>query len=422
MSYNREANTEQTEEMCMSYKEELKFVRNFLDRLHISSCIITEPEKNIPSEIDLGLRSLLFETDNYHTILENSMKDAKDRTIYRFFDEYDCKYIFMRLPDNTYFFIGPYLMSIPSQEYVEQRARLLSLPETKKRQLAIYYSDIPVIEDENWLLTLANTLGAGIWGSKDQYNLEYIEYEIRDRSVPLPISGIEADPYDTPLSLSVLESNYENEKLLMDAVSKGQLHLVTTVASSVFNNGTEPRLTDSLRNQKNYLIILKTLLRKAAENGGVHPLHIHRLSSIHAQRIENIRTMKEGLQLQEDMIRDYCLLVKKHSLSRYSYYVGKALTLVYYDLTADLSLGAIAKQLNVNSSYLSKLFHKECGCTLTEYVNRKRVERAAVMLKDGSRIIQDIAVECGFQDVTYFIRVFKKNFGVTPAAYRERKI
>lgn len=206
----------------------------------------------------------------------------------------------------------------------------------------------------------------------------------------------------------------------MDAVSKGKLNLITAAASSVFNNGTEPRLADSLRNRKNYLIILKTLLRKAAEYGGVHPLHIHRLSSLHAQQIEKIRTIKESLKLQENMIREYCLLVKNHSLSKYSYYVGKAITLIHYDLTADLTLHSISEQLNVNSSYLSKLFHKECGCTLTEYVNLRRIEQAAIMLKTDGKRIQDIAGECGFQDTTYFIRVFKKHYGITPTAYRER--
>lgn len=394
----------------MSYQDALNFTRKFLKNLHIASCIITDPESTIPPEIDLGLRLMLFNTENYHSILENSMKDAKDRTIYRFFDEYDCKYIFMRLPDGTYFFIGPYLITVPDRNYIDALAKKLSLSETKKRQLVIYYTDLPFIEDENQLLTLANTLGSTIWGTEDHYEFEYVEYEIRDRSVVIPILSKETDPYDAQVSLSVLESNYENEKLLMDAVSTGKLHLVTTIASSVFNNGTEPRLADSLRNRKNYLIILKTLLRKAAEYGGVHPLHIHRLSSAYAQKIEMIRTIKESLILQENMIRDYCLLVKNHSLKRYSFYVGKAITLIHYDLTADLSLKSISAQLNVNSSYLSKLFHKECACTLTQYVNLRRIERAAAILLSGNRTIQDVAAESGFQDVTYFIRVFKKHF------------
>ena len=405
----------------MGYGEKLEFTRDLLAGLNISSCILTQPEERIPPEVDMGLRKMLFDTDNYYSFLENSLQDACDRTIYRFCDEYDCKYIFMRLPEGSFLFIGPYLMSSPDMEYAEKSETLAAMPETKRQQLIIYYTNLPVIEDENWLLTLANTLGQSIWGASG-FSMEYIDYIIRDRSVPIPLSRLETDPYDAALSLSALEANYDSEKLLMEAVSKGKLHLVTAAAGTVYNNGAEPRLSDSLRDRKNNLIILKTLLRKAAEYGGVHPLHIHRLSSAYAQRIEKVRTIRESLRLQEEMIRDFCQLVKKHSLSRYSYYVGKTITLVHYDLTADLSLHAIAGQLNVNDSYLSKLFHKECGCTLTAYVNRQRLERSAMLLRDGSKTIQDVATDCGFQDSSYFIRLFKKHFGMTPAVYREQSM
>ena len=118
------------------------------------------------------------------------------------------------------------------------------------------------------------------------------------------------------------------------------------------------------------------------------------------------------------MIRSFCLLVKEHSLSQYSSYVGQTITLVQYDLTADLSLKTTAAQLNVNPSYLSKLFHKECGCTLTEFVNRQRIDRAVLLLSNSKKAIQDIAAECGIQDVNYFIKLFKRQTGLTPNQYR----
>ena len=59
---------------------------------------------------------------------------------------------------------------------------------------------------------------------------------------------------------------------------------VNAIASAVFNNGTEERTSDTLRNRKNYLIILNTLLRKASESGGVHPYFIHIFSSKYAKK------------------------------------------------------------------------------------------------------------------------------------------
>ena len=206
----------------------------------------------------------------------------------------------------------------------------------------------------------------------------------------------------------------------MEAISQGKLHKVNSIASSVYNNGTEQRVSDNLRNRKNYLIILNTLLRKAAESGGVHPLHLDRISSAFAKKIENTRNINDSITLQSEMIRDYCLLVKQHSLNKYSYIVGKAITIISFDLTADLSLNNIAKQLNINPTYLSSLFRKECDCTLTEYVNRKRIEHAITLLDKTDKPVNAIAFECGIQDTNYFIKLFKKFTNQTPTQYRNK--
>ena len=225
---------------------------------------------------------------------------------------------------------------------------------------------------------------------------------------------------ESDLYIDILEENYANERKLMEAVSLGKLNLLNAISSNVFNKGTEQRLNDSLRNRKNYLIILNTLLRKAAENGDVHPLHINKLSSEYARKIEMIKSINKSNQLMSEMIRNYCLLVKNHSLKQYSYLVGKVLTMISYDLSADLSLKNISSKLNVNSSYLSNLFKKECNCTLTDYVNKKRIEYAVSELHNTDKQIQTIAYECGISDTNYFIKLFKKHTGLTPSNYRKQ--
>ena len=404
----------------MVYKAQLSFLRKLLKDMNISSCVLERPGERIPPEIDLFLRADLFGLRNYADFLQNSMSQAKEKTIYRFYDEYDCNYIFLRLPEpDTYFFIGPYLLALPSEQRITQKAASLALLPEQADRMRLYYSALPLMEDENILLSIANTFATHLWGSPEQYAMEYVDYAIPDRYAPIPFSSAPGQADSSLLDLSALEANYESENKLMEAVSKGKLHLVTAAASTVFNNGAQQRLSDSLRDRKNYLIILKTLLRKAAEHGGVHPIHLHRLSSHYAGLIENVRTIKQSLSLQENMIRDFCQLVKHHSLSKYSYYVGQTITLVQYDLAADLKLKTIAQKLNVNSSYLSTLFHKEVGCTLTEYINRQRIDRSIHLLRLTAKPVQEIAAECGFSDVNYFIKLFKKHTKFTPKQYRD---
>lgn len=404
----------------MPYTAQLQFARKLLKNMNIATHVAVNPAVNISKEIDCGLRALLFGQDNYKAFLQNSMSDAKDNTIYRFFDEYYCHYIFMRLPSpdaESYFFIGPYLFQSPPEDVLQNKFGALSDDITQ--QLQQYYSALPTIENETLLLTVATTLGQTLWGSDENFSTEFVEYAIPDRSEPFPVISQLPDGREQKFPLEVLEKNYANEKLLMDAVSQGKLHKVNVIASTVFNNGTEARLSDSLRNRKNYLVILKTLLRKAAEQGGVHPIHLHKASSYYAGKIENLGSVKESFSLQEEMIREYCLLVKRHSLSRYSYVVGRAITIINYDLQADLSLKSISEQLNVSPAYFSGLFKKECGCTLTDYVNNMRLERAIELLHKSENQVQSIAYECGFQDPNYFIRLFKKHTGMTPGQYRK---
>ena len=137
-------------------------------------------------------------------------------------------------------------------------------------------------------------------------------------------------------------------------------------------------------------------------------LYIDTVSSDFARRIELIASTRAATQLMEEMMNDYCRLVKKHSLARYSAPVRKALACIDADLAGDLSLSALAAMQNISSGYLSTLFKKEVGQTLTDYVNSRRVEQAAGMLRSGTLQVQTVAQYCGIPDVNYFTKTFKK--------------
>ena len=411
----------------MPYSNELTFTASLLKKLHIQTHIIEDPKKHLRAEIDMGLRASLFGESDYSKLLANSLSDAKDNVIYRFFDEYKCNYIFFRLPvfnTERYFFVGPYLPSLPSSEFIKKKSAQLSLSDEKLEHFLAYYRNLPIVEDENLLMSIMDTLGVAVFGSADSFCVEFVNYEIPDKLRPVHFSEI-SEVYEASgsfLNLSIIERNYENEGILMDAVSKGKLNQIDIIANSVLNHGTEQRLSDTLRNRKNYLIILNTLLRKAAEYGAVHPIHIHRLSASFAGQIEELHSIDSSIELQKTMMRKYCLLVKEHSLKKFSDIIGRTITLISYDLTADLTLKSIAKSMNVNASYLSALFKKECGETLTDYVIRKRMESAAYYLKHTDKQIQVIAAEVGVLDVNYFIKLFKRQYEMTPSQYRSHLI
>lgn len=407
----------------MEINQLFDFVKTLLSKLHISSHIIQNPTTFIFPEIDCGLRAMLFGETNYAKLLFNSPAQAKDNVIYRFYDEYRCNYIFFKVPnckEQTYFYIGPYLPSLPTEDFIANKSEQLRLDVSQIQEFHTYYRNLPIVEDENILLCIVDTLGLYVWNGSEHFNIEYINYEIPDQHKPIYNDNIfdPNEPYTPTLSLEMLEQTYQNENYLMKAVSRGKLNEIDIVVGTVLNQGTENRVSDTLRNRKNYLIILNTILRKSVEHGQVHPFHIHKLSSYFANKIEQLFSMEGSLELQKEMIRKYCLLVKEHSLRQYSPLIGRVITLVSYDLSADLSLKDIAAKLNVNASYLSAAFKKECGETLTDYVRRKRMEHAAYLLSHSDKQIQSIAEECGIIDLNYFIKLFKKEYDITPTQYR----
>ena len=89
------------------------------------------------------------------------------------------------------------------------------------------------------------------------------------------------------------------------------------------------------------------------------------------------------------------------------------------DYQNKLSLQEVSEELHVNSSYFSALFRQEISMTFTDYLNQLRIGQACHLLSDTEMSIMEIAAAVGFDDQSYFTRVFRKYKGITPHAYRK---
>lgn len=83
----------------------------------------------------------------------------------------------------------------------------------------------------------------------------------------------------------------------------------------------------------------------------------------------------------------------------------------------DIRISQIARIYHFNEKYLGRLFIKQTGFSFKEYLNKKRLENACEMLKNKEDTVMNIALKAGFNNVTYFNRVFKEKFGITPKEY-----
>lgn len=84
-----------------------------------------------------------------------------------------------------------------------------------------------------------------------------------------------------------------------------------------------------------------------------------------------------------------------------------------------LCLSDVAAAAGVHPGYLASAFRRHFGCTMGEFVRRQRIVLACRALSDGDAPLADVALQAGFADQSHFTRTFKRQLGLTPAAYRK---
>jgi AraC-like DNA-binding protein len=100
-------------------------------------------------------------------------------------------------------------------------------------------------------------------------------------------------------------------------------------------------------------------------------------------------------------------------------WLGKAVDFLHASFRCQVTLDAVATQLDVHPIHLSRVFRKKYGCTLGEYVNRLRVQFACAEMSRGWPALGELAFAAGFADQSHMGRVFKMIVGETPARFRE---
>lgn len=407
----------------MNHSTNIEFLKKVLEQYRLNFHQIYESQSDY-ANIDKGVRQYLGLNNLYELTADLMKNQLIPNTIYSISDEFFSRYFVMEIPnkdERCFLTIGPYTEHNLTQSELLLIAEEYKIPDNIKDSMLQYYINIPFIADSSPIRIVLSAFYETIWSIQSscmfkevQHNL--VEQYATDATNTLLENFSEAT--DLSFKMKLLEERYQIEASLMKYVSQGNYNKAIATLSVLNMALVENRADTRLRDYKNYSIVLNTILRKGAEAGLVHPLHIDKLSSYFARKIETLTSLEQGKTLFTEMIRKYCLLVKNHSLKAYSLLIQKVITRIDTDLTLDHSLKTYAELLSVHPSYLSSLFRKETGVTLTEYVNQKRVEHGVFLLNTTNMQIQTIAQQCGFSDINYFTRIFKKRIGKTPSEYK----
>lgn len=183
-----------------------------------------------------------------------------------------------------------------------------------------------------------------------------------------------------------------------------------------------------LRNNQNLGIILVTLASRAAMEGGVMPELAYSLSDSYINKIEEATTPMEALSLGREAEYQYTALVQEIKKERAAPEISRTANskisqckdYIFSHLHEKISASDIAKKLYLNPCYLSDLFRRAEGITLTEYILQEKLKLAKNMLIYSPYSYNEIANYLGFSSQSHLGAKFKKNTGMTLHQYREK--
>lgn len=371
---------------------------------------------------DLGLRNELYGTKKNRKLpityvrLSSDMQEKK--ISYYVKDIFHCCYFVMPIPDEPgmAYTVGPFLTERPTETALTSMRQHLRIPSAYTEFINRYYASLALFQDYNYLEAYFQTLISSIWGA-DASPLQYI-----DRPKNQQILPVSSEPKQSEArGIDAIVERYEMEEKGLAAICEGNYQVAMKIfLNSKFTGSLDKRTSNSLRDEKNYTIVANTIYRKAVQEAHVHPFYLDQISGKFAVRIESCTSLQELDSLRREMIHQYCNLVNNHSDQLYSTTIRHVVDQIKLHLDSDLSLNSLAQMEHVNPSYLSTRFKSEVGMTLTDFVNRERINAAIHLINLQSGSMQEIGSHVGLPDATYFCRLFKRYKGLTPTEYRKK--
>ena len=215
--------------------------------------------------------------------------------------------------------------------------------------------------------------------------------------------------------------SYEREMAFFQSVRSGDAEQARQLFKPLDSDQMGQLSDDSLRNLKYHLIITVSLLTRYCIEGGMEMEAAYNLSDIYIRSIDKCRKEEQIHQLHRELVEDYAQ--RMHLLHKKTLYpkpVMVCMDYIYENLHTKITLPTLAKTAGLSPSYLSRLFRRETGLTVSEYIIRKRVEAAENMLKYSEYSCIEISSYLCFSSESHFIQVFRRYTGYTPKQYRQK--
>ncbi len=227
---------------------------------------------------------------------------------------------------------------------------------------------------------------------------------------------------------AVLHNPYSQELREQGSIKRGDLEGLHKSFRESYAGKVGRVAADELRNIKDLAIAVISVSCRSAIEGGVLPEIAFSVSDAYIRQVEETKNVGEATAVSRKAEIDFCRMVQEEQ--RYGRQCGKrqgkqstvvvrCRELVLKYLHTKLSAKDLAAELEVTPGYLSQIFAKEEGKTLTDYIADEKIKFAKEQLIYTEDSYELIAYTYGFSSQSHFGSVFKKRTGMTPGEFRE---
>lgn len=190
----------------------------------------------------------------------------------------------------------------------------------------------------------------------------------------------------------------------------------------MFDPDVQGHLSDHpLRNLKYLFVASTTLACRSAIIGGMPHEEAYNASDLYIQRMDVLESEDEVKNLAYDMFSFYTNYMANLDRSKViSKNIATVVDYIRYHLNEKIRLKDLAEKVNLNPNYLSELFKKEMGETVSGYIMNQRIATARNMLKYSDYSYSEISAILAFASQSHFISAFSRKTGMTPREFRNR--
>lgn len=220
---------------------------------------------------------------------------------------------------------------------------------------------------------------------------------------------------------NILRAPYNPELEFYSVIKSGDIKKTEELCKDTFTDkkGLGILSKDSMQNLKYHFVITIALIARYCIDGGMDVSTSYALSDFYIQKADVCNYADELDVLHRKAALDYATRMKKLRKDKIcSLQVVQCIDYIHDNLHSRITIEQLADRVSLNSSYLSRLFKKETGVSISEYIQQLKTEAAKNMLLYSDFSPSAISSILAFTDQSYFTHVFKKYTGVTPKKFQ----